>query len=141
MNKALGDRFALWDHLPDMIIARRRTPDGRPQSIAIELELSAKTPETYARTMASYGSTLGQTLYRKVIWLVPSKTIADRIRAGASQVGMILGEDYEIVPFVTSNKVSVVKSSFYTGTDILPGCWNRRGLIEPTMDGRSIPLA
>ena len=143
INKALGDRFALWDHLPDMIIARRRTDDGHadPQSIAIELELSAKTPEAYARTMASYGSPLGQTLYRKVIWLVSSKTIADRIREGARQVGMILGEDYEIVPFVTSNKVSVIKRSFYSGDDILPGRWSKRGIIEPTMDGRSIPLS
>ena len=144
LNKELGDKFSLWDHLPDLIIARRRTDDeyADPQSIAIELELTAKTSDAYARTMASYGSTLGQTLYRKVIWLVPSKTIADRIREGASQVGMILGEDYDIVPFVTSNKVSVVKSSFYTGVDILPGCWSKRGIIEPTMaDGRSIPLA
>lgn len=143
LNKALGDRFALWDHLPDLIIARRRTDDGYadPQSIAIELELSAKTPEAYARTMAAYGSQLGQTLYRKVIWLVPSKTIAVQIRAGASQVGMILGEDYEIVPFVTSNEASVIKRSFYSGADILPGRWTKRGTIEPTMDGRSIPLA
>lgn len=143
INKELGDRFALWDHLPDLIIARRRTDDGYadPQSIAIELELSAKTPEAYARTMAAYGSQLGQTLYRKVIWLVTSKTIADKIRAGASQVGMILGEDYDIVPFVTSNEASVIKRSFYSGADILPGCWTKRGTIEPTMDGRSIPLS
>ena len=142
INKALGDRFALWDHLPDLIIARRRTDDeyADPQSIAIELELTAKPTDAYARTMAAYGSTLGQTLYRKVIWLVSSKTIADRIREGARQVGMVLGEDYDIVPFVTSNKVSVIKRSFYSGSDILPGRWNSRGLIEPT-DGRSIPLA
>ena len=132
----------MWDHLPDLIIARRRTDDeyADPQSIAIELELSAKTPEAYARTMAAYGSLLGQTLFAKVIWLVPSRTIADRIREGARQVGMVLGEDYEIVPFVTSNKVSVIKKSFYTGSDLLPGYWSQRGIIEPT-DGRSIPLS
>ena len=144
INKELGDRFALWDHLPDMIIARRRTDDeyADPQSIAIELELSAKSnSDVYARTMAAYGSPLGQTLYRKVIWLVPSKTIADRIRAGANKVGMILGEDYDIVPFVTSNKASVVKKSFYSGADILPGKWSKRGIIEPCEFDRSIPLS
>ncbi len=144
INKELGDRFALWDHLPDMIIARRRTDDGYadPQSIAIELELSAKSnSDAYARTMAAYGSPLGQTLYRKVIWLVSSKTIADRIRAGANKVGMILGEDYDIVPFVTSNKVSVVRKSFYSGADILPGKWSKRGIIEPCEFDRSIPLS
>ena len=144
INKELGDRFALWDHLPDMIIARRRTDDeyADPQSIAIELELSAKSnSDVYARTMAAYGSPLGQTLYRKVIWLVSSKTIADRIRAGANKVGMILGEDYDIVPFVTSNKASVIKKSFYTGADILPGKWSRRGIIEPCEFDRSIPLS
>ena len=144
INKEVGDRFALWDHLPDMIIARRRTDDeyADPQSIAIELELTAKsTPDAYARTMAAYGSPLGQTLYRKVIWLVSSKTIADRIRAGANKVGMVLGEDYDIVPFVTSNKVSVVKKSFYTGADILPGKWSKRGTIEPCEFDRSIPLS
>ena len=144
INKELGDAFALWDHLPDMIIARRRTDDeyADPQSIAIELELSAKSnSDAYARTMAAYGSPLGQTLYRKVIWLVSSKTIADRIRAGANKVGMILGEDYDIVPFVTSNKVSVVKKSFYSGVDILPGKWSKRGTIEPCEFDRSIPLS
>lgn len=144
LNKELGDRFALWDHLPDMIIARRRTDDeyADPQSIAIELELSAKSnSDVYARTMAAYGSPLGQTLYRKVIWLVSSKTIADRIRAGANKVGMILGEDYDIVPFVTSNKASVIKKSFYTGADILPGKWSRSGRIEPCEFDRSIPLS
>lgn len=144
INKEVGDRFALWDHLPDMIIARRRTDDeyADPQSIAIELELTAKsTPDAYARTMAAYGSPLGQTLYRKVIWLVSSKTIADRIRAGANKVGMILGEDYDIVPFVTSNKASVIKKSFYTGADILPGKWSRSGRIEPCEFDRSIPLS
>ena len=144
INKELGDKFALWDHLPDMIIARRRTDDeyADPQSIAIELELSAKTnSDAYARTMAAYGSPLGQTLYRKVIWLVSSKTIADRIRAGANKVGMILGEDYDIVPFVTSNKVSVIKKSFYSGADILPGKWSKRGIIEPCEFDRSIPLS
>lgn len=144
INKELGDRFALWDHLPDMIIARRRTDDeyADPQSIAIELELSAKSnSDVYARTMAAYGSPLGQTLYRKVIWLVSSKTIADRIRAGANKVGMILGEDYDIVPFVTSNKASVIKKSFYTGADILPGKWSRSGRIEPCEFDRSIPLS
>ena len=144
INKELGDRFALWDHLPDMIIARRRTDDeyADPQSIAIELELSAKSnSDAYARTMAAYGSPLGQTLYRKVIWLVSSKTIADRIRAGANKVGMILGEDYDIVPFVTSNKVSVVRKSFYSGADILPGKWSKRGIIEPCEFDRSIPLS
>ena len=144
INKELGDRFALWDHLPDMIIARRRTDDeyADPQSIAIELELSAKSnSDVYARTMAAYGSPLGQTLYRKVIWLVSSKTIADRIRAGANKVGMILGEDYDIVPFVTSNKASVIKKSFYTGADILPGKWSKRGIIEPCEFDRSIPLS
>ena len=144
INKELGDRFALWDHLPDMIIARRRTDDeyADPQSIAIELELSAKsTILDYSRTMAAYGSPLGQTLFAKVIWLVSSKTIADRIRAGANKVGMVLGEDYDIVPFVTSNKASVIKKSFYTGADILPGKWSRRGIIEPCEFDRSIPLS
>lgn len=144
INKELGDKFALWDHLPDMIIARRRTDDGYadPQSIAIELELSAKSnSDAYARTMAAYGSPLGQTLYRKVIWLVSSKTIADKIRAGANKVGMVLGEDYDIVPFVTSNKVAMIRKSFYSGADILPGKWSKRGIIEPCEFDRSIPLS
>lgn len=145
LNKELGDRVVLWDHLPDMIIARRRTDDqyADPQSIAIELELTPKqAPDAYLRTMAAYGSPLGQTLYQRVIWVVSSGTIAKKIRAGADKVGMVLGEDYDIVPFVTSaHDAFYVRKSFYSGADILPGRWNKRGLIEPAGVNRSIPLS
>ena len=131
VNKEMGDAFALLDHLPDLIIARKRDPrTGAARSIAIELELTAKQPADYARSMAGFGSTLGQTLFSQVVWVVPSKAVARSIELGARSVGLEEGVDYRIVPFASAEK----RNSFWSGADIVPAVFDKYHRVQPLID-------
>lgn len=113
-----GDRFATKDHLPDMIIARHRNlRNGSPNSIAIELELTAKSEEDYDQTMCGFMSNTGKILYQQVVWLVVQGATANLIRRGAAKAGAVEGVDYRIVAVSSSD----TKSSFYNGADMRPG--------------------
>lgn len=113
-----GDRFATKDHLPDMIIARHRNlRNGSPNSIAIELELTAKSEEDYDQTMCGFMSNTGKILYKQVVWLVVQGATANLIRRGAAKAGAVEGIDYRIVAVSSSD----TKSSFYNGADMRPG--------------------
>lgn len=113
-----GDRFATKDHLPDMIIARHRNlHNGSPNSIAIELELTAKSEEDYDQTMCGFMSNTGKILYQQVVWLVVQGATANLIRRGAAKAGAVEGVDYRIVAVSSSD----TKSSFYNGADMRPG--------------------
>lgn len=138
VNKELGDAFALLDHLPDLIIARKRDPrTGAARSIAVELELTAKQPADYARSMAGFGSTLGQTLYDQVIWVVPSKAVAKAIELGARSVGLEEGVDYRIVPFASAEK----RNSFWSGADIVPAVFDKYHRVQPLIDPSTFLLS
>lgn len=131
VNKEMGDAFALLDHLPDLIIARKRDPrTGAARSVAIELELTAKQPADYARSMAGFGSTLGQTLFSQVVWVVPSKAVARAIELGARSVGLEEGVDYRIVPFASAEK----RNSFWSGADIVPAVFDKYHRVQPLID-------
>lgn len=131
VNKEIGDAFALLDHLPDLIIARKRDPKtGAARSIAIELELTAKQPADYARSMAGFGSVLGQTLFSQVVWVVPSKAVARAIELGARSVGLEEGVDYRIVPFASAEK----RNSFWSGADIVPAVFDKYHRVQPLID-------
>lgn len=138
VNKEMGDAFALLDHLPDLIVARKRDPrTGAARSIAIELELTAKQPADYARSMAGFGSVLGQTLYDQVIWLVPSKAVARAIELGARSVGLEEGVDYRIVPFASAEK----RNSFWSGADIVPAAFDKYHRVQPLIDPSTFLLS
>lgn len=138
VNKEMGDAFALLDHLPDLIIARKRDPrTGAARSIAVELELTAKQPADYARSMAGFGSTLGQTLYDQVIWVVPSKAVAKAIELGARSVGLEEGVDYRIVPFASAEK----RNSFWSGADIVPAVFDKYHRVQPLIDPSTFLLS
>lgn len=138
VNKEMGDAFALLDHLPDLIIARKRDPGtGAARSIAVELELTAKQPADYARSMAGFGSTLGQTLYDQVIWVVPSKAVARAIELGARSVGLEEGVDYRIVPFASAEK----RNSFWSGADIVPAVFDKYHRVQPLIDPATFLLS
>ncbi len=131
VNRELGDSFALLDHLPDLVIARKRDPQtGASRSVAVELELTAKAPGDYARSMAGFGSTLGQTLYDQVIWVVPSNAVARAIELGAGSVGLERDVDYRIVPFASAEK----RNSFWSGADIVPAVFDKYHRVQPLID-------
>lgn len=118
--KANGDLFSTQDHCPDMVVCRPRDlASGRPGSIAVELELSAKTKDEYMRIMFGYMSKCGRLLYRMVVWQVVNAALANIIRAGAGKAGAVEGRDYVIVPVHSGD----VKQSFNYGADMVPGAW------------------
>lgn len=122
----LGDEFTTSDHLADLIVARQRDPKtGLSRSLAVELELSCKDAKEYARILAAYGSVLGKTLFKTVIWIVPNYTIAKTIRKGGSMVGMVENIDYMIVPFATMAH----KNSFWSGADIIPAYFDKNNRV------------
>lgn len=137
VDKSRGDVFALLDHVPDMVIARLRNDDGSSRSLAIELELKDKGVFAYERTMASYGSRLGRLLYDRVLWVVPNSTVALSLYRAANNVGMVRGEDYEIIPFYTVER----RNSYWTGADIVPAVWGRNNRVIPTIDPNSFLLS
>ena len=137
VDRTRGDVFALLDHVPDMVIARLRNEDGSSRSLAIELELKDKGVLAYERTMASYGSRLGRLLYDKVLWVVPNSTVALSLYRAANNVGMVRGEDYEIIPFYTVER----RNSYWTGADIVPAVWGRNNRVIPTIDPNSFLLS
>lgn len=131
LRRDLGDEFALLDHLPDIIIVRKRdAATGGSRSIAVELELSVKSVDDYARSLAGYGSQLGRTLYADVVWVVPSMAVATAIKRGGLRVGMVEGRDYRIVPFATAAK----RNSFWSGADIVPARFDKYHRVEPIVD-------
>lgn len=118
--KANGDLFSTQDHCPDLIVCRPRDlSSGRPGSIAVELELSAKTKDEYMRIMFGYMSKCGRLLYRMVVWQVVNAAIANIIRSGAGKAGAVEGRDYVIAPVHSGD----VKQSFNYGADMVPGAW------------------
>lgn len=137
VDRTRGDVFALLDHVPDMVIARLRNEDGSSRSLAIELELKDKGTLAYERTMASYGSRLGRLLYDRVLWVVPNSTVALSLYRAANNVGMVRGEDYEIIPFYTVER----RNSYWTGADIVPAVWGRNNRVIPTIDPNSFLLS
>ena len=113
-----GDRLVTRDHLPDMVIARHRDlSSGRPRSLAVELELTAKPVDDYSATMSAFMSPVGRLLYSRVIWLVVQASVATLIRKGAALAGAREGRDYTIVPVYSED----MRSSFHDGADMLPG--------------------
>lgn len=118
--KERGDLFSTRDHCPDLVIARPRDRvTGRPRSIAVELELTAKTEEEYMRTMCAYTGACGKLLYGKVVWQVVNAALGNLIRRGAVKAGAVEGRDFVIVPVYSED----VRGSFARGVDMQPGTW------------------
>lgn len=118
--KERGDITSTRDHCPDMVIARPRDlVTGRPNSLAIELELTPKTKVDYMRTMAGYTSVNGRILYKQVIWLVTNASVASLIREGAEMAGCTEGKEFIITPVASKDVMNV----FSYSSGILPGTW------------------
>lgn len=86
-------------HVPDLIVARDRTPDGKPKSIAIEVELLTKSNlKSYYSTLDAYRT--DNRLYEKVIWICRTKGTANKVKRIAEQVGLWQTGKIKIVPII-----------------------------------------
>lgn len=120
INTQRGDLFSTQDHCPDLVIARPRDrKTGRPNSIAVELEITGKDIDDYFQTMCGYTSRCGRLLYKMVVWQVVNAAVGNKIRAGAVKAGAVEGRDFIITTVYSRD----MRSSYNRGADMLPGKW------------------
>lgn len=87
-------------HVPDLVVARQRDEDGRPRSIAVELELHAKSIKRYKGILMAYK--LDKHLYEKVVWVTNNNSIAKKIITAAEEVGLT---KFDVVPAINENGI------------------------------------
>jgi DNA-binding MarR family transcriptional regulator len=72
------------EHVPDLVVARERGADGKPEHIAIELELTDKPLPDWQRILRWYRD--NGVMYTKVIYLTPRRQIFNGLmRANAAE--------------------------------------------------------
>lgn len=72
-------------HVPDGVLLVPRASDGRPRSVAIEVELNDKPYKEYERILKSYKEAM---IYGSVVWLTPSENTARMIRETRDSLGL-----------------------------------------------------
>lgn len=97
-------------HVPDLVVKRQRTADGKPQSIAVEVELANKPIASYERTLRAYK--YDTMIFSKVIWVVKSRGAAKKLQELAQQLGMWKEGRVGIVPIYTEDGVFKGKSEW-----------------------------
>jgi hypothetical protein len=80
------------EHFPDLVIHRERASDGKPQHIAIELELTAKDLPSWRRILKWYKEY--GIMYSKVYYFTHNRTIATRLNKVIEELSM---EEFVIV--------------------------------------------
>lgn len=84
-------------HVPDLVVARPRSSDGKAQSIAVEIELRTKADDSsYERTLDAYR--VDDSIYRKVVWVCRLKGTAEKLSRIAKRNGLADQGRIEIVP-------------------------------------------
>lgn len=90
-----GQGGAGGEHIPDLVVARERDENGRPQHIAIELELTAKTFEEWRKVLRNFrdnglasedGANSG--MYSKIVYFTHKRSIANGLRKADEEVGL-----------------------------------------------------
>ena len=80
------------EHFPDLVIHRDRDADGKPQHIAVELELTAKDLPSWRRILKWYKEY--GIMYSKVYYFTHNRTIATRLNKVIEELKM---EDFVVV--------------------------------------------
>lgn len=97
-------------HVPDLVVARPRSADGKPQSIAVEIELRTKADDSsYERTLDAYRA--DDRIYKKVIWICRLKGTAEKLTRIATRNGLADQGRFGLVPIYLED------GSRFTGKD------------------------
>lgn len=97
-------------HVPDLVVARPRSADGKPQSIAVEVELKTKSDDTsYEKTLDAYR--MEENIYRKVVWVCRLRSTAEKLMRIAKKNGLVSQNRFVIVPIYLED------GSMFTGKD------------------------
>lgn len=95
-------------HQPDLVVPRARNSSGGTESLAVEIELTKKAGG-YGAILQSYQQYTH--IYKKVIWVTNSRSIATAIMEAGEPLGMLANGTLEVLPVITENGA-------YTGRDL-----------------------
>lgn len=90
-------------HVPDLVVKRERSSDGKPRSIAVEVELMNKDWDSYMRTLIAYQS--DTRVYEKVIWVCKNLGTAEKLEKVAKTIGLWQEGRISIMPVLTEDGV------------------------------------
>lgn len=97
-------RLGIVQHIPDLVIPRDRGEDGKPESVAIEVELKAKSLNDYVRTLKAYAH--DKRIFKKVVWICSKRHTAHLISKAAEEEKTLLHNGrIDILPIETENGV------------------------------------
>lgn len=99
-------------HVPDLVVARPRSADGSPQSIAVEVELKTKADDSsYERTLDAYR--MDDSIYKKVVWVCRLRGTAEKLMRIAKKNGLMAQKRFAIVPiYLESGKMFTGKDTW-----------------------------
>ena len=86
-------------HVPDLVVARRRSDDGQAQSIAIEVEMANKPEDAYERTLRAYRDDDGH-IYKRVVWICSKRATASKLKRIAA--GLHMSDRVSTLPILLS---------------------------------------
>lgn len=90
-------------HMPDLVVERERAPDGSPESIAIEVEISTKDSADYLKTLKAYEA--DKRFFKKVVWVCKGVGAARRLEKAAKDSGLWQQGRISIVPIITEHGI------------------------------------
>lgn len=89
------------EHVPDLVVARERDENGNPQHIAVELELTPKTPTEWRKILRNYRD--NGLMYSKVYYFTHKKSIGTTLLKLAADEGF--AEKFVVRKYVPKNKI------------------------------------
>ena len=95
--------LGIYQHIPDLVVPRDRGLDGKPESIAVEVELRSKTLEDYIRTLKVYEN--DDRMYKKVVWICSKQRTVNMLIKAAEHTNLLETGRLEIMPIETENGV------------------------------------
>lgn len=87
--------------IPDLVVVRDRSKDGKPNSIAIEVERSLKSVDGYIKKLLSYK--YDERIYGKVVYITPNNLIAKRLVEAKEKIDF---DRLDIMPLMNLQGVS-----------------------------------
>lgn len=95
-------------HVPDLVLARDRGPNGEPRSIAVEIELNAKSRQRYIETLMAFK--LDENIYERVVWVTPNSSITRMLIEISEEIGLT---GFDVVPLINEDGIYKSKDIWY----------------------------
>lgn len=87
------------EHIPDLVVARDRAEDGKPEHLAIELELTPKSTADWRKILRNYRD--NGDMYSKIYYFTHKRAISTALKRVDEEVG--LGDRLVIRKYVPQN--------------------------------------